>query len=78
MRPLRKVGRQALVVSVLWRVLGWLLVLFVVACAVGGWGLPDDDPLFRIAAIGFAVFFVYIAVRFEMLLRSAGRARRED
>lgn len=64
--------------SVLWRVLVWLLVLTVLACAIGGWGLPDDDPLLRVGAIAFAVFLGYIAVRFEMMLRSAARSGREN
>ena len=78
MRTPRKAGRQALVMSVLWRVLVWLLVLTVLACAIGGWGLPDDDPLFRVGAVAFALFLGYIAVRFEMLLRSAARPDRKD
>ncbi|GIF96853.1 hypothetical protein Cci01nite_19470 [Catellatospora citrea] len=64
--------------SVLWRVLVWLLVATVLAWAVVGWGLPDDDPLFRVGAIAFAAFLVYIAVRFEMMLHVAARSSRES
>ncbi len=63
--------------SVLWRALVWLLVLTVLACAIGGWGLPDGDPVLRVGAIAFAVFLGYIAVRFEMMLRSAARPSRD-
>nr|WP_244872257.1 ATP-binding protein [Catellatospora sp. TT07R-123] len=78
MRSPRKAGRQALVMSVLWRVLVWLLVSTVLACAIGGWALPEGDPLFRVGAIAFAVIFGYIAIRFELMMRSAGRSDQED
>lgn len=78
MRARRKAGRQALVMSVLWRVLVWLLVLTVLACAIGGWGLPDDDPLVRVGAVAFAIFLGYIAIRFEMMLRSATPKDRKN
>ncbi len=64
--------------SVLWRVLVWLLVATILAWTVVGWGLPDDDPLFRVGAIAFAIFLVYIAVRVEMMLHAAVRSGRES
>jgi hypothetical protein len=66
-------SRRAWVTSILWRAFGWLLVLPVLVCAIGGWGLQDAGPLMRLGAIAVAVFFVYVMVRFEMMLWSVGR-----
>jgi hypothetical protein len=62
--------------SIMWRTLAWLIVLTVVVCAIGGWGLTSDGPLVRLGAIAVAVFFVYVLVRFEMMLWSVARSAR--
>lgn len=60
--------------SYLWRAFVWLIVLTVLVCAIGGFGLEDVGPVMRLGAIAFAFFLVVILIRFEMLLRSAERA----